>query len=158
MNMKNMKQARQQGFTLIELMIVIAIIGILAAVALPAYQNYTQRAKLGAALAGVAGYKTAVSLCINTTGKLTGCSASSNGIAANIASGDAGATIKYVDQVTVADGVIDIVTTAVSATDTTTKLVFKLTPVLNTTQSIEWNTTGTACTDANGNASFCSDT
>ena len=54
MNMKNMNRANQKGFTLIELMIVIAIVGILSAVALPAYQDYTVRAKVteGLTLAG----------------------------------------------------------------------------------------------------------
>ena len=51
----------QQGFTLIELMIVVAIIGILAAIAIPAYQDYTVRAKLSEAIGALAAAKTSVS-------------------------------------------------------------------------------------------------
>mgnify|MGYP001302515732 CR=1 FL=1 len=58
----------QKGFTLIELMIVIAIVGILAAIALPAYQNYTASAKFSEVIASVAPIKTAIEICVQKKG------------------------------------------------------------------------------------------
>jgi type IV pilus assembly protein PilA len=55
---------RQGGFTLIELMIVVAIVAILAAVALPAYQTYTKRAKFSEVIAAAGPAKTAVEVCV----------------------------------------------------------------------------------------------
>jgi len=63
-----MKAQMQKGFTLIELMIVVAIIGILAAVALPAYQDYTARAKVSEIIAQMAGAKTQVTEYYATMG------------------------------------------------------------------------------------------
>ncbi|MBA6412945.1 pilin [Parahaliea sp. F7430] len=65
-----LKQQAQQGFTLIELMIVIAIVGILAAIALPAYQDYTVRAKMSEPMAKLSAAKTAVTEYHATMGKL----------------------------------------------------------------------------------------
>ena len=76
------KQRVQAGFTLIELMIVVAIIGILAAVAIPAYQNYIVRSKVANAISSVNTLKTAVAICYQEAGGvLTHCT---TGIAASM--------------------------------------------------------------------------
>ncbi|MFT7721858.1 MAG: prepilin-type N-terminal cleavage/methylation domain-containing protein [Roseateles sp.] len=100
-----LKQRAQQGFTLIELMIVVAIIGILAAVAIPQYKNYTMKAKLGNALTAADSVKTAVVLCIQESGAATGCSGGSNGIPGNASGG----VTKEVTSITTSDGVITAV-------------------------------------------------
>jgi len=101
----------QQGFTLIELMIVVAIIGILAAVALPAYQDYTTRAKMSEVIVMASPAKLAVAETSSSLGLLTLVTASNSGYVFP------GAT-KYVSGITVADttGIITVVSTVPGAT------------------------------------------
>jgi len=93
---------KQQGFTLIELMIVVAIIGILAAIAIPAYQDYTIRAQVSEGLNLSGGAKAAVTEFYQDRGVLP----ATNLLAGLAAAGEI--TGKYVAQVTVTDGIIDV--------------------------------------------------
>jgi len=104
----------QQGFTLIELMIVVAIIGILAAVAIPQYKNYTIKAKLGNALTAVDSVKTAVALCVQETGTSTGCTGGTNGIPADVTTGQA---TNEVQKIATADGAITATLQNIDKTD-----------------------------------------
>lgn len=74
----SMKAKTQQGFTLIELMIVVAIIGILAAIALPAYQDYTKRAHVSEGISLASGAKTALAEFYNTNGRWPGATGNSS--------------------------------------------------------------------------------
>lgn len=99
-SMKMMKKQAQAGFTLIELMIVVAIIGILAAVAIPAYSDYTAKAKAASAVASIDAIKTAVGMCIQESGGVAdGCDTDAKGVPKYTAT-------KEVASVAVKDGVI----------------------------------------------------
>ena len=141
-----MKKTTQQGFTLIELMIVIAIIGILAAVALPAYQTYTKKAKFSEVVAAATPVRTAIDLCYQTKGALTDCDTAAK-IGNNILT-DA-ATGLLVDNVALTATTAIVTATAVS-TDGFSGENYTLTPDDSAGNSLNWTQGGTCVA-----AGFC---
>ena len=158
-----MKQV-QKGFTLIELMIVVAIIGILAAVAIPAYSDYTKKAKATELVQGTSALKTAVEICMGDFPNTydTECVAGSNGIPKNLPDDAAtgidgsattalgGTKVIGAKQVAVTGGVPVITVAATTAlpgnTDTTKGLIYTLTPTVGSA-GISWTSGGSCVTD-----------
>lgn len=133
------KKSNQSGFTLIELMIVIAIVGILAAVALPSYTNYTKRAKFAEVINATQAVRGAVDSCYQTVGSLASCDTTD--INVSVLAGDAveGA---YVTSLAVADDTAAITATGTSAVDSATYI---LTPS-EANNTLTWAATGTCKT------------
>jgi len=120
----------QKGFTLIELMIVVAIIGILAAVALPAYQDYTIRAKVSELVLAASGFKSSIAEQAATDQTL----------------GSAGQGLTVATVGKVAGGSVAVTGTIVitgSATTVGTAVTITLVPTLDASGTVTWACTGT---------------
>jgi len=117
----------QKGFTLIELMIVVAIIGILAAVALPAYQDYTIRAKVSELVLAASGFKTSVAEKAATDGTLT-----SAGVGLTVTAGG------KVTAGSVTDGGVITIAGDGTATSVGTVVTIVLTPSVSASGSVTW--------------------
>lgn len=131
----------QQGFTLIELMIVVAIIGILAAIAIPAYQDYTIRSQVSEALSLASGSKVAVAEFFQNNGELPDTNLEAGVPAAATITGN------YVSQVAVtAGGVIQATFSSTAPQDAHNNIdtaTLTLSPVTATAGSMSWDCTGT---------------
>ena len=122
----------QKGFTLIELMIVVAIIGILAAIAIPAYQDYTIRAQVSEGMNLAAAAKAAVAETYLNRGK-----APATRTAAGMSPNGTDTSGKYVDEIRVANGVITIVYGNEANTQIVNKTL-ELVPYVTPDQSVAW--------------------
>lgn len=124
----------QQGFTLIELMIVIAIIGILAAVALPAYQDYTVRAKVSELVLAASNAKTAISEFAQAEGTLA-----NSGTGLSIPTDGA-----YVTSGTVAAGGLISVSGTAAALGASSAVQIQLSPILASSGVVTWECKSTS--------------
>lgn len=137
-------RTNNSGFTLIEIMIVVAIIGILSAFAIPNYINYVERTKVAGAASVIASWQTAVEQCILDSGTRTGCN---DGVAMIPSKPTATTMPKFVSALTTTNGIVTATTTGKGSNGSYMGITY--TP---TTPNgyVEWALTGSGCKEANG--------
>ena len=147
---------KQSGFTLIELMIVVAIIGILAAVALPAYQDYTRRAEFTETVVGTGVLKTAVEVCVQSLGLTAAgnCDNNTNGIPVDVGAGSEVVGIALTGTAPAKTGAAVandtyIITATAPTSSPNTGETFTLTGTLQASGRIIWD--GGVCSNTNAN-------
>lgn len=128
----------QKGFTLMELMITIVIIGILAAIAIPSYQNYTKKSYFSEIVMATAPFTASVGICYGDLNTLTGCSDGTNGVEPALAA------VGGITSISTTNGVITVTPAAahgILATDT-----YILTPTVGANGVLTWVSSGGAVT------------